>query len=71
MSAKLEIKNKELAALPLVKGRIVRQWVVAHLKDKPLTLAERTFMDGDIEDMIQALIEEDQARKLAASESAA
>jgi len=39
-----EIKNKELAALPLVKGRIVRQWVVAHLKDKPLTLAERTFM---------------------------
>lgn len=29
------------------------------------------FMDGDIEEMIQALIEEDQARKLAASESAA
>ena len=38
-----EIKNKELAALPLVKERITRQWVVAHLKDKPLTLAERTF----------------------------
>lgn len=39
-----EIKSRELVALPLVKGRVRRQWVVAHLKDKPLTLAEQTFM---------------------------
>ena len=34
----------ELCALPLPRAKIKRQWVVAHLKAKPVTLAERTFM---------------------------
>ena len=39
--------------------------------DEDSELIELQYEDGDIEEMIQALIEEDQARKLAASESAA
>jgi DNA-binding transcriptional LysR family regulator len=39
-----EIISRELVAVPLLKSRVRRQWVVAHLKDKPLTLAEQTFM---------------------------
>jgi DNA-binding transcriptional LysR family regulator len=39
-----EIKSRELVAVPLAKGRVRRQWVVAHLRDKPQTLAEQTFM---------------------------
>ena len=42
--ARAEIEQGSLAALPLVKGSVRRQWVVAHLKNKPLTLAETTFM---------------------------
>ncbi len=43
-TVRAEIKSKELVALPLLKGRVRRQWVAAHLKNKPLTLAEQTFM---------------------------
>lgn len=43
-TAQVEIKSRELAVLPLMRGRIKRQWVVAHLKQKPVTLAEKTFM---------------------------
>ncbi len=43
-TVRAEIKSGELVALPLLRNRVRRQWVVAHLKDKPLTLAERTFM---------------------------
>lgn len=38
------IRNKEVVALPLVKGRVRRQWVVAHLKNRPNSLAEQTFI---------------------------
>lgn len=43
-TAQVEIKSGELAVLPLMRGKIKRQWVVAHLKQKPVTLAEQTFM---------------------------
>jgi DNA-binding transcriptional LysR family regulator len=43
-TARAEVKGKELCALPLVRAKVKRQWVVAHLKGKPVTLAERTFM---------------------------
>jgi DNA-binding transcriptional LysR family regulator len=43
-TARAEIKSKELCALPLPRAKVKRQWVVAHLKDKPVSLAERTFM---------------------------
>lgn len=39
-----ELRTRELIALPLVKGRVRRQWVVAQLKNKPVSLAEQTFM---------------------------
>jgi DNA-binding transcriptional LysR family regulator len=39
-----EIKRKELCAIPLPRSKVKRQWVVAHLKDKPVSLAEKTFM---------------------------
>jgi hypothetical protein len=39
-----ELKSGELVALPLLRGRIKRQWVVAHLKNKAVTLAEQTFL---------------------------
>lgn len=43
-TARAEIKSRELCALPLPRAKVKRQWVVAHLKDKPVSLAERTFM---------------------------
>lgn len=43
-TVRVEIRSKELCALPLIKGRVRRQWVVMHLKNKPLSLAEQTFM---------------------------
>jgi DNA-binding transcriptional LysR family regulator len=42
--ARAEIEQGSLAVVPLVKGSVRRQWVVTHLKNKPLTLAETTFM---------------------------
>ncbi len=42
--ARPEIEQGSLAAVPLVKSRVRRQWVVAPLKNKPVTLAENTFM---------------------------
>lgn len=42
--ARSEIELGSLAVVPLVKGRVRRQWVVSHLKNKPVTLAESTFM---------------------------
>jgi DNA-binding transcriptional LysR family regulator len=43
-TAPAEIKSGELVSLPLVRSRIKRQWVVAHMKQKPVSLAEQTFM---------------------------
>jgi DNA-binding transcriptional LysR family regulator len=43
-TTRAEIKSKELCAIPLPRAKVKRQWVVAHLKHKPVTLAERTFM---------------------------
>lgn len=43
-TARAEIKGRELCALPMPRAKVKRQWVVAHLKNKPVTLAERTFM---------------------------
>jgi DNA-binding transcriptional LysR family regulator len=43
-TARSEIRNGTLAALPLPRAKVKRQWVVAHLRKKPVTLAERTFM---------------------------
>lgn len=43
-TARSEVRSRELFALPLPRARVKRQWVVAHLKDKPVTLAERAFM---------------------------
>jgi DNA-binding transcriptional LysR family regulator len=39
-----ELKSGELVAIPLLRGRIKRQWVVTHLKNKAVTLAEQTFL---------------------------
>jgi len=44
-TARAEIDAGLLRTLPLPKGRIRRQWVVARLKSRPLNLAERTFLD--------------------------
>jgi DNA-binding transcriptional LysR family regulator len=43
-TARTEIKARELCPLPLPRAKVKRQWVVAHLKERPVTLAERTFM---------------------------
>jgi DNA-binding transcriptional LysR family regulator len=43
-TARSELAAGKLAAVPLVKTRIRRQWVVCHLKQKPVTLAEQIFM---------------------------
>jgi DNA-binding transcriptional LysR family regulator len=43
-TAQAEIKAKQLISLPLPKGSIRRTWVTAHLKGRPLNLAERTFV---------------------------
>ena len=42
--AQSEIEQGSLAAVPFIKGRVRRQWVVSNLKDKPMTLAESTFV---------------------------
>lgn len=39
-----ELKSGELAALPLLRGKIKRQWILAHLKNKVVSLAEQTFL---------------------------
>jgi DNA-binding transcriptional LysR family regulator len=38
-----ELSAGSLAAVPLLRGKISRQWIVARLKDRPTTLPERTF----------------------------
>lgn len=38
-----ELTAGTLAAVPLLRGKITRQWIVARLKDRPTTLPERTF----------------------------
>lgn len=38
-----ELNAGSLACVPLLRGRIQRQWIVASLKDRPTTLPERTF----------------------------
>ncbi|MCB1210908.1 MAG: LysR family transcriptional regulator [Verrucomicrobiales bacterium] len=38
-----ELAAGSLATVPLLRGRIVRHWIVAQLKDRPQTLAQRTF----------------------------
>lgn len=43
-TAQTELKARQLVSLPLPKGRIKRTWVTAHLKGRPLNLAERTFV---------------------------
>lgn len=43
-TVRAEIKSKELVALPLIRGRVRRQWVVMHLKCKPASLAEQTLI---------------------------
>ncbi len=43
-TARSEIKSGELVALPLLRGGIKRQWMVAHLKNRSVTLAEQTFL---------------------------
>jgi len=39
-----EIRSGELTAIPLLRNRIKRQWIVCHLKQKPTSLAEHIFM---------------------------
>jgi len=43
-TARTEIASGQLVSIPLPKAKIRRQWVVAHLKSRPLNLAERTFL---------------------------
>jgi len=38
-----ELNAGTLAAVPLLRSKITRQWIVARLKDRPTTLPERTF----------------------------
>jgi DNA-binding transcriptional LysR family regulator len=42
--ARSELAGGQLVAVPLPKGKIRRDWVVAHLKNRQLNLAERTFL---------------------------
>ena len=42
-SAVDELERGELVCIPLPKGPLVRDWVVSHLEDRPLNLAEQTF----------------------------
>jgi len=44
-TARTEITAGQLVSVPLPKARLRREWVVAHLKTRPLNLAERTFLD--------------------------
>ncbi len=43
-TSRAELTSGELVALPLPRARLRRRWVVAHLKDRPVSLAEHTFM---------------------------
>lgn len=43
-TARAEIASGEIVAVPLLRGRVKRQWVVAQLKEKPTSLAEQIFM---------------------------
>ena len=43
-TARAEVKSGQLCVLPLPKGHLKRDWVVARLKKRPLNLAERTFL---------------------------
>ena len=43
-TARTEIAAGQLVSVPLPKARLRRDWVVAHLKSRPLNLAERTFL---------------------------
>lgn len=43
-TARAELKSGELAALPLPRSRVRRRWAVMHLKKRPVSLAEHTFM---------------------------
>jgi DNA-binding transcriptional LysR family regulator len=43
-TARSEIAAGQLVSVALPKARLRRQWVVAHLKTRPLNLAERTFL---------------------------
>jgi DNA-binding transcriptional LysR family regulator len=38
-----ELSAGSLATVPLLRTRIVRHWIVAQMKDRPMTLAQRTF----------------------------
>ena len=38
-----ELEDGSLAAIPLLRGKITRHWIVARIKDRATTLAERTF----------------------------
>lgn len=38
-----ELSAGSLAAVPLLRGKISRQWIVARLKERPTTLPERIF----------------------------
>lgn len=42
-TAQQELESGELACVPLPKGPVIREWVVSHLEDRPLNLAEQTF----------------------------
>ena len=43
-TARTEIAAGQLISVSLPKAKLRRQWVVAHLKSRPLNLAERTFL---------------------------
>ena len=43
-TARSEIASGQLVSIPLPKSKLRRDWVVAHLKSRPLNLAERTFL---------------------------
>lgn len=43
-TARTELAARQLVSLPLPKSRLRRDWVAAHLKSRPLNLAERTFL---------------------------
>ncbi len=55
-TASAELAAGSLAVVPLIKGSIQRHWMVAHMKKKPVSLAERTFI-GLCEDVGAMLAE--------------
>lgn len=42
-AAETELKRGDLVCISLPKGPLIREWVVSHLEDRPLNLAEQTF----------------------------